>query len=87
MLSKGDTTLNKTHLWFNAYDYKNVRVHWTTRPEINNKYFVVQRRHSNETNFTNRDTVKSKAINRFSNVYLDYSVNDANSYTVSAITV
>ena len=82
LTGKGDTTVNKTHLWFNAYrtDYRNVRVYWTTKPEINNKYFVVQRRLSNETNFSNRDTIQSKTINGYSNVYLDYSINDPNSY-------
>jgi hypothetical protein len=80
---KGDTAVNKTHLWFNGYrlDRNNVKVYWTTKPEVNVKYFVVQRRLSNETNFSNRDSLPSKALNGYSNTYLDYALNDLNSYT------
>ena len=80
---KGDTVTNKTHLWLNGYrvDAKNVHVYWTTKPEVNVKYFVVQRRLSNEANFTSRDSVQSKALNGYSLNYLDYTMNDLNSYT------
>jgi hypothetical protein len=83
LTGKNDTTINKTHIWFNAYrtDWANVRVYWTTKPEINNKYFVVQRRLSNESDFTNRDTVASKASNGYSFNFLDYAVNDPNNYS------
>lgn len=34
-----------------------VHVHWTTKPEANIRYFVVERRLSNETGFSNRDSL------------------------------
>ena len=80
---KGDTALQYTHVWLNAYrmDYLKVHVYWTTRPEVNIKYFVVQRRLSNETGFSNRDSLPSQAINGYSNTYLNYAMNDANNYS------
>jgi hypothetical protein len=80
LTGKGDTT--KTRLWFNAYrlDTGNVKVYWNTNPEINVKYFVVQRRLSNETNFTSRDTVLSMATAGYSISDLSYTTNDANNY-------
>jgi hypothetical protein len=78
----GDTSLYKTKLWFSAYrtDYSHVWVYWTTNPEISEKYFVVQRKLSNENSFSNRDTVGSKAINGASFNWLNYGVTDPNSY-------
>jgi hypothetical protein len=80
---KGDTSLQYTHVWLNAYrmDYTKVHVYWTTKPEVNIKYFVVQRRLSNETSFSNRDSVPSQAVNGYSNTYLNYAMNDANNYS------
>lgn len=80
LTGKGDTT--KTRLWFNAYrlDTGNVKVYWNTNPEINVKYFVVQRRLSNETSFTSRDTVLSLASGGYSISNLSYTTNDANNY-------
>lgn len=78
----GDTTI-KTNLWFNAYrlDWGLVRAYWVTKPEVNVKYFVVQRRFSNEPGFKDVDTVSSLAINGISLVELNYSIVDSNSYT------
>ena len=82
-----DTTLNRTNLWFNAYrtDHDNVWVYWTTRPEIRNKYFVVQRRLIYELGFTNRDTILSRAPGGISFNFLDYTYNDPNSYTGTSL--
>lgn len=77
-----DTARNRTNLWFSAYrtSRENVYVYWTTNPEIRNKYFVVQRRLSTETVFSNRDTLPSRAISGVSFDYLDYHIDDPNSY-------
>jgi hypothetical protein len=56
-------------------------VYWTTKPEINNNYFVVQRRFSNQTDYTNINTVPSKALNGTSFDFLNYTMNDPNNYT------
>jgi len=79
----GDTALQYTHVWLNAYrlDYNRVQVYWTTKPEVNVRYFVVERRLSNETRFSNRDSVLSQAVNGYSDTYLNYTLNDANNYT------
>lgn len=58
-----------------------VVVNWQTKPEINIKYFVVQRRLSNEINFRSITAAPSKAVNGLSFGYLNYTMNDANSYT------
>ncbi|MFT3932331.1 MAG: T9SS type A sorting domain-containing protein [Chitinophagaceae bacterium] len=73
----------KTQLWFSGYrkNYQNVWVYWETHPEINQKYFVVQRRLSNETAFSTRGTVQSVAPNGYSLDYLNYGMNDPNNYT------
>jgi hypothetical protein len=86
MTGKGDTTVKKTHLWFSGYrtDKNNVLVYWTTKPELNVRYFVVQRKLSNETAFINRDTVQSKAVGGFSNDFLHYDINDPNSHTANS---
>jgi hypothetical protein len=80
---KADLGLNKTKVWLSAYriNYQNVKVYWTTKPEINNNYFVVQRRFSNQTGYTNIDTVSSKAINGTSLDFLNYTINDPNNYS------
>lgn len=82
LTGNGDTALYKTRLWFSAYrtDYKHVWVYWNTFPEINQKYFIVQRRLSNETAFTNRDSVSSKAVNGASFRNINYGITDPNSY-------
>jgi hypothetical protein len=83
LTGKGDTALQFTHVWLNAYrmDYTKVHVYWTTRPEVNIKYFVVQRRLSNQTGFSDRDSVLSQAVNGYSNTFLNYAMNDANNYS------
>ncbi len=76
----GDTT--HTRLWFNAYrlNTADVKVYWTTQPEINIKYFVVQRRLANEAVFKNIDTVSSVALNGYSRQPLYYEMVDPNGY-------
>lgn len=83
LAGKGDTALQYTRVWLNAYrmDYGKVHVYWTTKPEVNIKYFVVQRRLSNETGFSNRDSMLSQAVNGYSDIYLNYTMNDANNYS------
>lgn len=83
LAGSGDTSLYKTRLWFSAYrtDYKHVWVYWNTFPEVNQKYFVVQRRLSNETVFTSRDSVHSKAVNGASFRNINYGITDPNSYS------
>jgi len=79
----GDGDTSKTKVWFNAYrlDRNNVYVYWTTRPEVNVKYFIVQRMLTTETTFRNVATVNSKAANGFSLDQLHYNLTDPNSYT------
>jgi len=83
LTGNGDTTLYKTRLWFSAYrtNYKQVWVYWNTSPEINQKYFIVQRKLSNETAFTNRDSIASKAVNGASLRNLNYGITDPNNYS------
>lgn len=78
-----DTARNRTNLWFSAYrtTKDNVYVYWTTNPEIRNRYFVVQRRLINEASFSDRDTIRSKAVSGSSFINLDYNIDDPNSYT------
>lgn len=78
----GDPGTNRTRVWLSGYriNDQQVKVYWTTKPEINNNYFVVQRRFSHETNFTNIDTMASKAPNGNSEQYLNYELNDPNNY-------
>lgn len=78
----GDSTI-KTKLWFNALrtGYTNVRVYWNTKPEINEQYFIVQRRLANEELFTNIDTIATQATGGVSFNQLNYSMNDPNGYT------
>jgi hypothetical protein len=79
---KGDTALQLTKVWLNAYrkDANTVHVYWATNPEVNIRYFVIERRLSNETGFTGRDSMLSKAFNGYSNSYLNYAGDDPNSY-------
>nr|WP_240348405.1 T9SS type A sorting domain-containing protein [Longitalea arenae] len=48
---------------------------------MNIRYFVVERRLSNEAGFSNRDSVLSQAVNGFSDLHLHYALEDANRYT------
>lgn len=79
----GDTSTRKTRFWFSAYrkNYQHVNAFWNTNPEINVKYFVVQRMLSNEFVFTDRDTVLSKAVGGRSLKNLSYLVDDFNNYS------
>lgn len=72
----------ETKVMLNAFrtDWNKVRVYWTTKPEIDQDYFVVQRRLANESEFHNIDTVASKAPNGTSINYLNYLMMDNNSY-------
>lgn len=76
------TRPDSTRVWLNAYrkDWNNVQVYWTTKPEVNNHYFVVQRRLSNEPAFQNIDTVYTSAPNGNSTTFLHYSMYDPNNY-------
>ncbi len=78
----GDSLL-QTMVWFNARrtGYSAVDVYWKTKPEINVQYFIVQRRLSNETDFTNMDTVSSQVNGGISLAELNYSLIDPNSYS------
>ena len=80
---KGRININQTKVWLSGYrvNYQNVKVYWTTKPEINNNYFVVQRRFSNQADFINIDTVASKAPNGTSFDFLNYAINDPNNYS------
>lgn len=57
-----------------------VALHWQTKPEINVKYFVAQRRLANEAVFTNIGSMRSNAPNGISLDYLNYTMNDPNGY-------
>ena len=78
-----DSNLTSTRFKFWAYRlyWNSVQVNWTTRPEINLDYFIVQRRLATETVFTNIDTVSSSAIGGLSFDLLQYGLKDPNSYT------
>jgi hypothetical protein len=78
---KSEKTL-KTNIIFGAYRVGAyiVRVNWQTKPEINVKKFVVERRRTNEPSFVSIDTVASLAANGYSTNYLNYGINDSNSY-------
>lgn len=80
---KGDTSKLATVLTFNGVrlDTNNVRLFWKTNPEINNSYFIVQRRLANEANFSNIDTVATKSVNGFSLNDLNYELIDKNNYS------
>lgn len=78
----GKPVAPKTKLWFNAYrlDTGHVKVYWNTKPEINVKTFVVQRRLANESGFRDVGSLPSKALNGYSNITLDYVTTDINNY-------
>lgn len=59
---------------------RNVHVFWQTKPELGVKYFVVERRFIDETEFSSRDTVYSTAVNGRSYTYLEYELDDANNF-------
>lgn len=82
-VGKGDTGKLATILTFNGVrlDTNNVRLFWKTNPEINNSYFIVQRRLANEAGFSNIDTVATKSVNGFSLNDLNYEMPDRNSYS------
>lgn len=73
----------QTGLWFNARrtGKQTVHVYWKTKPEVNVQYFIVQRRLSNETDFTNVDTIVSQINGGISLAELSYAMDDLNSYT------
>lgn len=77
----GDSLL-KTKLWFNARrtNYTLVHVWWKTNPEKTVRYFIVQRRLANETNFSNIDTIASLVNGGISLSDLNYAMDDPNGY-------
>lgn len=58
-----------------------VLVTWETETEQNNKGFYIERRLDNETTFDTKGFVASQAPDGNSTLPLNYSYNDANSYT------
>jgi hypothetical protein len=73
----------QTKLWFTGWRVNKDLVHlnWRTQPEINIQYFIVQRMLTNETVFTDRDTVLSQVLNGISYQLHVYDDDDPNSYT------
>ena len=80
--SKGELSNLRTNIIFGAYRTGAyiVRVNWQTKPEINVKRFVVERKRTNEPAFVPIDSLASLAVNGFSTNYLNYGINDNNSY-------
>lgn len=77
------TLSNKTDLIFFGHrlNYKENSINWITYPEINIARFIVQRRLYNEQEFTNVDTVRSKALNGVSTEQLNYNIVDPNDFS------
>jgi hypothetical protein len=73
----------RTNLLVNGFRLNSelVKLAWTTRPEINIKYFVVQRRFDSQASWKSIDSLDSKAINGYSFSYLNYTLNDPNKYS------
>lgn len=73
----------KTKLWFTGWRVNKDLVHlqWRTQPEVNLKYFIIQRMLTNETVYSDRDTVNSQAPNSVSYALHVYNDDDPNSYT------
>lgn len=82
-LSGDGTAVLRTVLWFNARRTGNSTVfaYWNTKPEINVRYFVLERMLSNENNFLQVDTLLSLVNGAISLSQLDYSTIDSNNYT------
>ncbi|MBC9930495.1 T9SS type A sorting domain-containing protein [Chitinophaga qingshengii] len=57
-----------------------VQLDWTTRREVNNLLFEVERRYEREEVFSRIATVPTKAVNGNSNVPLSYTLQDLNDY-------
>ncbi|MEP6747807.1 MAG: T9SS type A sorting domain-containing protein [Bacteroidota bacterium] len=57
-----------------------VQLNWQTQTESHNKGFGIERRPENETSFTQAGFINSRAINGNSNISLDYTFTDNNSY-------
>ena len=77
------STIGKTKLLLGAYRVYSTRidVRWQTKPEVNVKYYIVQRCLSNERNFKNVSTaIPSLAPNGVSFNYLNYNKIDSNTY-------
>ncbi|RYG00041.1 MAG: T9SS type A sorting domain-containing protein [Chitinophagaceae bacterium] len=72
----------RNNLWASGFRLNAAfcKIIWTTRPEVNIRYFVVQRRLANQSGWTNIDSVLSQAINGYSFSYLNYSINDPNNF-------
>jgi hypothetical protein len=82
LTGKGDT-LAQAKLWFNAQrtDWSHVRPYWRTNPEVNTRYFIVQRRLGNDTSFVAVDTINSKALGGISYTDLLYEMSDPNDFS------
>lgn len=64
----------------NRIDTATASIYWTTKPEVNVRYFVIERQLATETVFTAVDSVDSKAVNGISRKALSYRTTDANKY-------
>jgi hypothetical protein len=75
----GDSSV-KTKLLLGAFRVNSsfVRVNWQTKPEVNVKHFVVERRFSNQSNFIAVDTIL--ATNTVNLTTLFYGMDDPNNY-------
>ncbi len=53
----------KNQLWFSGYrnDDRTVYLSWVTKPEINNEYFILERKTANENDYSTIDTIYSKS--------------------------
>lgn len=69
-----------THFNVKRLTISNVQVSWQTQTEQNNKGFDMERRLDNESHFTTKGFVASKASNGNSTVPIDYSFADGNTY-------
>ena len=54
-----------------------VQLNWKTGSELNISGYTIQRRKNNENSFSSIDSIKSKSINDFSNIELDYTFIDS----------
>lgn len=77
----GDSSI-KTKLILGAYRVNSsfVRVNWQTKPEVNVKEFIVERRFANESGFKPVDTIASLSTSNINFSALNYGIDDANSY-------
>ena len=54
-----------------------VQLNWSTSSELNISNFIIERKKDNETSYTDIDSVKSQAMNLFSNSLINYNFIDS----------